>query len=125
MASLRSASTASRASGVSASRCMCTSFAPCLAPSRRNCARLRLTVSSFVWPEGKRTSHHNAARTHLGLQKMPHIADPLSAAAASLPATTSWADFTINDGFSFGRDRGGLYKSRSTVLASRGPNQAT
>jgi len=32
---------------------------------------------------------------------MPHIADPLSAAAASLPAT-SWADFTINTvGFSF------------------------
>jgi hypothetical protein len=32
---------------------------------------------------------------------MPHIADPLSAAAASSPAT-SWADFTINTvGFSF------------------------
>src|SRR6266545_1795409 len=32
---------------------------------------------------------------------MPHIADPLSAAAASSPAM-SWADFTINTvGFSF------------------------
>ena len=47
------------------------------------------------------TSYYNAARTHLGLQKMPHIADPLSAAAASSLAT-SWADFIINTvGFSF------------------------
>ena len=30
-----------------------------------------------------------------GCRKMPHIADLLSAAAASSPAT-SWADFTIN-----------------------------
>ena len=62
----------------------------------------------IVWSEAhlrrvlkEYASYYNAARTHLGLQKDAHIADPLSAAAASSLAA-SWADFTINTaGFSF------------------------
>jgi hypothetical protein len=47
------------------------------------------------------TSYYNAHGPISTCRKTPHIAGPLSAAAASSPAT-SWADFTINTvGFSF------------------------
>jgi hypothetical protein len=57
---------------------------------------------------------------------MPHIADPLSAAAASSPAT-SWADFTINTvGFSFRNGQGspGTIKMIAVEIARQAKIQA-
>src|SRR6185437_10438142 len=57
----------------------------------------------IVWSEAhlrrvlkEYTSHYNAARTHLGLQKDAPHRRPIERLAAASSLATSWADFTIN-----------------------------